>query len=278
LEGFLSAVLGQDISVQELLESEGNQKNESDKQNRVDLLVKDKRGQLILIEVQIEREHDFFHRMAYGTAKLVTQYMTSGQNYGEIKKVISINITYFSLGEGKDYAYHGSTVFVGMNHKDTLRPTDTQKTLYRIKGVHEIFAEYYLLRIKDFDDHVGNPLDEWVYMMKNDEVEPGFTSKHIQKAGERLKYISLKNKARQEYDRYLENLRYHASMEETRRVDMEMAIKEGREEGIKEGREEGQHAEKIITARKLLQMGMSASQIVGVTGLPEGEIEQLGDE
>ena len=40
LEGFLSAVLGEDVEVEELLESESNQEDEEDKQNRVDLLVK----------------------------------------------------------------------------------------------------------------------------------------------------------------------------------------------------------------------------------------------
>jgi len=211
LEGFLSAVIGEAIKVQELLESEGNQESENDKYNRVDLLVKDRKGDLILIEVQIQKENDFFHRLAYGTSKLIAQYMKTGDPYSKIKKVISVSITYFSLGEGKDYAYHGSTTFVGMNKKDTLQPADIQKTLYGIEDVHEIFAEYYLLRVEDFDGHVGTPLDEWVYMMKNDEVEPDFTSPHIQDAGERLKYMSLKDKARLEYDHYMENLHYQAS-------------------------------------------------------------------
>ena len=63
LEGFLSELLKFDFKIQEIIESEGNQEYENDKFNRVDLLAKNTNDELILIEVQNERQHDYFHRM-----------------------------------------------------------------------------------------------------------------------------------------------------------------------------------------------------------------------
>jgi len=51
LEGFLSELLKKDIKIDRILESEGNQETKSDKFNRVDIIVKDENGELILIEV-----------------------------------------------------------------------------------------------------------------------------------------------------------------------------------------------------------------------------------
>lgn len=59
LEGFLSELLHEDIIILEILESESNKENQRDKFNRVDLKVKNSAGEIIIIEVQHEREYDF---------------------------------------------------------------------------------------------------------------------------------------------------------------------------------------------------------------------------
>ena len=51
LEGFLSELLGDDIHILEVLESESNKVTEKDKYNRVDLKVRNQKDELIIIEV-----------------------------------------------------------------------------------------------------------------------------------------------------------------------------------------------------------------------------------
>jgi predicted transposase/invertase (TIGR01784 family) len=83
--------------------------------NRVDLLALNAKGQLIIIELQNDSETDYFYRMLFGTAKAVTEYLALGDAYSHIKKVYSINIVYFNLGQGTDYVYHArpsSGVFI----------------------------------------------------------------------------------------------------------------------------------------------------------------------
>lgn len=112
LEGFLTTLLNEEIKINKLLESESNQEDEFDKQNRVDLLAENDKGELFLVEVQNNSEYAYFQRMLFGTSKLVTEYINRGKGYGFIRKIYSVNIVYFNLGNGTDVVYHGKTEFV----------------------------------------------------------------------------------------------------------------------------------------------------------------------
>lgn len=252
LEGFLTALLREEITVVNLLESESNQEDETDKFNRVDLLVENSRSELIIIEVQVKSEHDFFHRIAYGSAKLLSEHLSNGQPYRHIKKIISVSITYFNLGSGGDYLYYGSTNFVGMHTGDMLTLTDTQHEQFGIRDVRKIFPEHYLIRVEKFSDQINDALDEWIYMLKHSEVRPEFTSKHIQDASERLKVMNLDHEQRRAYERYMQNVSYQESMLWSSRIE-----------------------EKIGIAKNLLAHGIAADIILSSTGLSAPELERL---
>lgn len=263
LEGFLSAVFHDDVTVVNVLESEGNQENETDKFNRVDLLVRNADGELILIEVQVQAEYDFFQRLAYGASKLITEYIEQGQAYKEVKKVYCVGVTYFDLGEGDDYLYYGSTRFVGAHTKDTLALTEKQFDLFGTHDIHKIFPEYYLIRVEKFSDDIHEAIDEWVYMLKHSEVKPEFTAKHIQDASEKLRVMNLDEEQRKAYDAYMQNMSYKQSM-----------LWSSREEG----KEEGKLEEKNTIARNLLAHDVPLEVIAASTGLSVDEIKQLQHE
>ena len=150
LEGFLTELLKQEVVIDSILESESNQKIDSDKFNRVDILVKNSKGELAIIEIQNENEYDYFHRMAYGTSKVITEYISVGEPYKNIKKVYSINIVYFDLGQGDDYVYHGKTDFWGIHNSDKLKLSAKQTELLGGKSdPYEIYPEYYVLKVKN---------------------------------------------------------------------------------------------------------------------------------
>jgi len=260
LEGFLTAMLNEDVTVKSILESESNQEDEADKFNRVDLLAENAKNELILIEVQVRSEYDFFHRVAYGAAKLLTEHMQKGQPYRDIRKVISVSITYFNLGLGTDYLYHGTTDFVGVHTRDTLTLTDAQHSLFGVREVRKIFPEYYLIRVGRFPDEVHDALDEWIYMLKHSEVRPEFGAKNIQKASEKLRIMNLDEHQRKAYDRYLDNLSYHKSV-----------LWSSREEGRSEGKQE----ERLAVARKALDQGLDIQTISALTELTREELLKI---
>ena len=253
LEGFLSELLGYDVFIKKILESEGNKETKEDKFNRVDILVEDKKGDLMLIEVQNEREHDYFHRMNYEQAKLITEYISSGESYDSIKRVISINIVYFKLGKGKDYIYEGRTEFRGKHSGEILQLSKKQKEMYKYSSVSDIFSNYYIIEIKNFDDNATSTLDEWIYFLKNNEIKESFRAKGIQSAKEKLRVDNLEGIEKIEYQQYIKEQRIRMGELNTllydERKKMEKAVRQT-QEALKQLEQETKRKEEAIIEKR----------------------------
>jgi predicted transposase/invertase (TIGR01784 family) len=277
LEGFLSELLRDDVRIQEILESESNKEAVRDKFNRVDLKVKNAAGDILIIEVQYDREFDYLQRIFFGTAKSVTEHMREGKAYSEIQKVISVSILYFDLGQGTDYVYHGTTSFKGLHNSDLLRLSGEQQALFGKDEVHELLPEYYLIKVNSFDDIAKDTLDEWIYFLKNEEIRDEFSAKGIKKAKQELDIMKSSDEERRAYAAYQEDLHYQASMvESTWTAGMMKGKKEGIEEGLKEGEEKGRKEEKKAIASSLLESGLlDMEKIATMTGLTVEEVEVL---
>ena len=264
LEGLLSTLLGERIVIVRLLESEGNKEDSRDKFNRVDVLAEDSKGELIIIEVQNNRELDYFHRILYGTSKAVTEYIHEGEEYGSIRKIYSVNIVYFDLGQGKDYVYHGRTVFKGLHYDDVLQLSVHQREQFIKHEAGDIFPEYYVLRVNEFDELARTPLDEWVMFLKTGEIDEHPKAQGLAEARERLRVDNLSQAERNAYYSHMEALRYQKSV-----------LKTGWIEGRAEGREEGQKEEQIRIAANLKKKGLDIALIAQSTGLTQEEVERL---
>ncbi len=211
LEGFLSELLFEDIQIMRILESESNQDAEFDKYNRVDILTENARGELIIIEIQNTYEIDYFQRIIYGTSKTIVEHIGLGQEFIDVKKVISINIVYFDLGQGKDYIYKGSTNFQGLHTKDILQLSKRQKEKFDKENISDLFPEYYILKVNKFNDIANDKLDQWIYFLKNSEVQDNFEAKGLKEAKDVLDIMRLNKDDTYSYNRYLEFLHYKAS-------------------------------------------------------------------
>lgn len=80
------------------------------------------------------------------------EYIHEGEKYGTIKKIYSVNIIYFDLGQGKDYVYHGKTQFKGIHFDDILKLSTRQREQFVKQEAGDIFPEYYVLRVNEFDE------------------------------------------------------------------------------------------------------------------------------
>ena len=236
LEGFLSELLHDEVHILEILESESNQESPRDKHNRVDLKVKNGQGEVILIEIQYEREADYLQRLLYGTAKVITEHLAEGEPYSSVVKAISVSILYFDLGVGTDYIYRGTTHFRGLHTNDELGLSAGQKALFQRDSVTALFPEYYLIKVNRFDDIARDTLDEWIYFLKHEEIRDEFTARGLGKAKEQLDILKLPKTERQSYEWYKDDLHYQASMVES---TYGMGKWEGKQEGRQEGRQEG---------------------------------------
>ena len=233
LEGFLSVLLKEQITIKQILESEGNKETAKDKFNRLDILVENDQGELLIIEVQVEDQLDYIQRMIYGTAKLITEYIQEANAYETIKKVISIHILFFDLGQGKDYVYHGTTRLVGIHEHDELELSQKQKQKLNKTQVYEIFPEYYLIKVNQFDDLAKDKLDEWIYFLKNEEIKDKFSAQGLEEAKDKLHVMKLSEAEQKAYNNYLESLHDRASYYES-------TYGQGLNKGLLEGRQEGE--------------------------------------
>ena len=308
LEGLLSTLLEEDIHIVRMLESEGNKEHKDDKFNRVDMLAENSKGELIIVEVQNNRELDYFHRMLYGVSKAITEYIREGEEYRQIKKLYSINIVYFDLGQGEDYIYHGRTEFRGLHKQDILQLSQRQQEQFTHKDAGDLFPEYYVLRINEFNKKAVTPLDEWISFLKTGEIPKAFKAKGLTEARERLQRDRLAKAERAAYDAHMEALRYQRSVietsliegkEEGRAAGRAEGREEGREEGRAEGRAEGRvegraegeaiglekgeaiglekgeaiGLEKVVIAGS--KAGLDVETIAGITGLPTNKISEI---
>jgi len=260
LEGFLSELFKFDVEIQEILESEANQETKDDKFNRVDLLAKNENGELILIEVQYNDEIDYFQRILYGASKLITEYISKGKGYTKVKKVYSVNIVYFEIGQGDDYVYYGKTEFIGLHNNDKLIPSDDQQERFNINSISEIYPQYYILRVNQFNDIAKNSLDEWIYFLKNEEIKTDFKARGLDEAKEVLRVLKLDETERAKYERREENRRYKESLFYTAEI---------------KGEKRGERNKAIEIAKSSLEQNIDISTIALITGLSVEEIERL---
>jgi predicted transposase/invertase (TIGR01784 family) len=273
LEGFLSELLNTKVTIETLLESESNKTHKDDKSNRVDLLVQTETQGHVIIEVQATMEWDYLSRILYGASKAVTEYIQAGQSYRHVRKIISVSIVFFDLGRGEDYVYQGTTEFRGTHQHDILQLGENEQKAYGPgKTPSDLFPEYYLIKVNQFNERIKDKFDEWVYFLKTETIKPTFTAQGIKSAAKKLDILSLTEKERKAYERYEENAHYEASMYESNYVRGKL---EGKVEGKAEGKAEGKVEEKKDMAKKLLRRGVSIDIVVEDTELTREKVEAI---
>ena len=289
LEGFLTVFLGEEVSIIDILESEGNQEDEDDKFNRVDIKARNSKGEIIIVEVQNTSEVFYLERVLYGVAKAITEHINLGDSYREVKKVYSISVLYFDLGEGDDYLYKGQTCFRGIHTNDELRITTRQRDAIVRRTPEKIFPTYYLIRVNNFDKVAVSPMEEWMRYLKSGEISADAKAPGLQEAREKLLYYQMGAAERHAYDEHLNAVMIQhdvlgnaraEGLAEGRAEGLAKGRAEGRAEGLEEGRAEGlakgietgKSSQQMATAIAMLADGMSMELVTKYTGLTREQI------
>jgi len=308
LEGLITVLIGEDVRITEILESEGNQEAPNDKFNRVDVKAKNSKGEIIIVEVQMTRELYFLERILYGVAKSITEHISLGDKYDKVKKVYSISILYFDLGKGSDYLYHGQTVFRGVNTGDTLQISTKEKNVIEMKTPDAIFPEYYIIRVNEFNRAAVTPMEEWMQYLRTGNISENTQAPGLQQAKERLQYLQMTPQEQKMYDRHIDAIMvqndvlstaqkegfaegHYAGMKkgladghakglakglaEGRAEGRAEGLAEGLEEGFAKGEAVGASNEKLAIAKKMKSMGIAKEQISLATGLTENQIDNI---
>ena len=293
LEGLMTVLIKTPIKILEILESESNRDSSEDKSNRVDVKAKTAEGEIVLVEVQLAHEKHFLQRILFSTSKAIVEQLEIGQDYEDIKKVYSINVLYFDLGDGDDYVYHGTTTFRGMTIPDSIlkfnrRESEIVSAGASVVSPKESFPEYFLLRVNQFNEVARTPIEEWMAYLKKGFIRPDTDTPGLQEARKKLNFMKMTKAERSAYVDYMIHLRADRDVMETAREDgwhegwnngwnngwdkgMEAGMEAGKTEGMKAGEEKG----KIVVAKNMMDLGLPLNVISQATGLAEEQIESL---
>jgi predicted transposase/invertase (TIGR01784 family) len=270
-----------------------------DKGNRVDVKAQTEKGEIIIVEVQLTKERDFFQRILFGTATAINDQIGIRQHYDVIKKVYSINILYFNFGKGDDYAFHGVTTFHGMTNKDAVLEFNTRREKEyidneqrRMTMPEEVFPEYFLLIVDRFDEVAKTPIEEWMAYLKDGAIRDDTTAPGLQEARRKLAFMSMTENERREYREYMVSVHAAKDALDTAKADgraeglaegmekglaegMEKGLAKGLEKGKAEGKAEGRDERTLEIARRMKAKGKGIEEIAEMTDLLPEEISQL---
>lgn len=194
---------------------------------------------LVNVEIQVKIDNDYRDRTLFYWAKLYTSELKSGEDYGNLKQTITINIINFNMFEGSDY------------HTEVAA---------MIKGKNEIFSDKFSMHffeLKKISKHPKTSREQWLRFINADseedfEMVEATSMPIIQKAVKVIYDMSEDTKTRE-----LARLREKALHDEA------SALKQAKSEGIEVGRAE----ERNIIIEKMRAMGMSEEQIKAIVSL-----------
>ncbi|BDU50676.1 Rpn family recombination-promoting nuclease/putative transposase [Haliovirga abyssi] len=251
---FINSVVSEDDRVTELeLKNPYNDKNfRNDKLSILDIKAVDQRGRWYNIEMQIIDQEYFDKRALYYWARLYSGQLSTGINYDNLKKTISINILNFRCLDEENY--HNIYKIINMESKDEFID----------------HLEIHFIELEKYNEKFSTMLDRWVNFLKRAEkYEENKLPKEleevstIKKAVEILEEMSLNKDERESYEARLKWLR-----------DEDAALKKAEKKGIEKGIEKGIKKRNIEIAKSLLDV-LDLKTIMEKTGLSEEEIEKL---
>ena len=224
------------------------------KESIVDLKAVTEDGIIVIIEIQTYSTKNFFERTLYYWSKNYSNVLKKGEEYPELKPVISINLIDNILFDITDNRMHTCYLLKEKNSNKIL--TD--------------HIQMHYVEIPKFDENadIKKELKNWILFLKsNKEEDMSQLLKEdtiFEKAMKKYNYFTDNKDLLNEYDRREAFLVYQSSL----MIDF-------KEEGIKEGKLEGRKDEKYSIAKTLKQMNMDDASISKATGLSIEEIRNL---
>ncbi|MEI8208330.1 MAG: Rpn family recombination-promoting nuclease/putative transposase [Methylococcales bacterium] len=222
------------------------------KMSILDIKAKSEKGHWFNVEMQISEDFNFDKRAIYYWAKLVTEQLSEGNMYKELKKTISINIMDFD--------------FI----RDTSAFHNCYKILNTVTGkddkLHDIFELHYI-ELKKFGQQktpITTALDRWsTFLTKAHQLDKNHIPEELAVDSAIVKAIVAIDRMFDEEERLVYEVRMQSL------ADIESKIASADERGFERGLERGIE----IIALNMLNKGIPITTIAEVTGLSEAFIQ-----
>lgn len=151
-----------------------------------------------------------------------------------------------SCGFADNHPYNG----------ELLELSPFQKQTFKVDEVSQLYPEYYILKVNDFNRVAKTPLEEWIYYLNTGDVPEGVSAPGLEEVKERLKLDRMTKDELNAYYRHLDNI---------------VILRDN----IFTERAEGRAEERLNIARSMKAKSLPTDLIAEVTGLSLSEINSL---
>ena len=208
-----------DVKIVALLESESNKEDSKSKRSLADLIVEDEDHHKYIIEIERNVKDSFIHKSCFNTSRLIVdnlaqredyilatirelnfisraeqrkcinytlssamgaemkeQFLNYGQ-YNQIIKIFHISLLYFPIGNG--VIYHGKTIIHEIETNEKLSVHMKNQETGKEFDATDILPEYFYISVPLFNDRLEREIDEWLHVMKYDEVPKNYHSPYM---------------------------------------------------------------------------------------------------
>jgi predicted transposase/invertase (TIGR01784 family) len=288
VEGFISALLKtigyKEVKIVGLLESESQKEDPKSKRSLADVIVEDEDKHQYIIEIERNIKDTFVHKSCFNTSRLIVDTLGQSQDYTQILKVFHISLLYFPIGNNQGTIYHGKTVIHEIESQEKLSIHITDPATQQEYDATHILPEYFYISVPAFNDRLEKEIDDWLYVMKHDEVPHPFHSKYMEQVREKLSILKMSPEERAGYYNYLKKI--YSDRDELQAAEARgeakgeakgkaEGIEQGLQQGIEQGVQQGIENRNKEIAKNMLKKGFDISAIQEITGLSKENIEKM---
>ncbi|MCX7337813.1 MAG: Rpn family recombination-promoting nuclease/putative transposase [Alphaproteobacteria bacterium] len=210
VEGFISALLKtkgyKDVKIVALLESESNKEDSKIKRSLADLIVEDADHHKYIIEIERTVKDSFIHKACFNTSRLIVDNLAPREDYTQIIKIFHISLLYFPIGSGNGSIYHGKTIIHEIETNERLSVHIKNKETGEFFDATNILPEYFYISVPLFNDRLEREIDDWLHVMKYDEVPETYHSPYMAQVAEKLSILKMTPDERANYSYYRKQL------------------------------------------------------------------------
>ena len=217
-------------------------------------------GRIVNIEMQVNREPDFKDRTLFYWSKLYSEELKVGEEYGELKQTICINIINFDLFDCEDYH---SNFRILENERGELLTDKFAIHFFELKKLGRFKKDR---RMEDWLDLINAETESDLMEIQNKSTIP-----EVHETIVKLRELSADEKLKREA--YYREKRMHdeaSAIIGSRREGRAEGLAEGLAKGLAEGREkglaEGRTKERDIIIKNMRKNGFTEEQIKLVLG------------
>ncbi|MBQ9223682.1 MAG: Rpn family recombination-promoting nuclease/putative transposase [Prevotella sp.] len=273
----------------------------------VDVRCKDNYGRQFIVEMQMEWNSEFTHRVLYNASKTYVMQLDAGMHYDAIQPVYSLNLIndIYEKNDEKFFHHYQMTEKDNPNHIiDGIHLLFFELPKFKPQTISEKKMEVLWLRF--LTEINGGTRQAPAELLENAEVnkalaiveESAFSELELDLYDRFIDAVRWELTKKRSYVKGLEKARAQAlaeglkqgieqgiqqgieqgiekGIEQGIEQGIERGIEKGIEQGIEQGIEKGRAQEKIDIARNLKQSGVPADLIAKSTELSIDEIENL---